>query len=241
MCATNEGDPHVLELLQIILIHLQFGFSFFLLFKVVLITFLRFFSKITKKSIIDTLREIIEVDGLAVFVVLKGMSEKDVRNIAKHPLVMVGSDDEVKSREDTNIHLRYYGTFPRFLREMVFEHKLLSLEEAIKKMTSFPANKFHLKKRGLLKEDNFADITLFDSEQLRDNATLKEPNKPSEGIIYVIVNGKIVYKNGKLIENIPGKLLESNCRYTVEIICILSVYSYCHVIGLYVSKGISTN
>jgi N-acyl-D-aspartate/D-glutamate deacylase len=167
-------------------------------------------SETIEKPIIDTLKEIIETDGIGGFVVLQGMNEKDVIEIAEHPLTMVGSDGEVKAPENDDIHPRYYGTFPRFLKKMVYEREILSLEEAIRKITCFPALKFHLKKRGLLKEDFFADITVFNPKKLNDNATLEAPNKISEGIKYVIINGDIVYENGNLNRKYPGKILRKN-------------------------------
>ncbi len=169
-------------------------------------------SKNIEKNIIETLKTIIKSDGLAGMVVLKGMNEKDVLKIAEHPLSMVGSDGEVKKREDEDIHPRYYGTFPRFLKMMVYDNNILTLEEAIRKMTSFPANKFNLKNRGLLKEGYFADITVFNPKTLKDNATLEEPNRISEGIEYVIINGKVVYEQGEARRKYPGKIIRKQLK-----------------------------
>ena len=163
-------------------------------------------------DIIDTLRDIITTEGIAILVVLKGMNEKDVLEIAQHPLSMVGSDGEVRDIEDDKIHPRYYGTYPRYLRKLVFDGNILRLEEAIRKMTSFPANKFGIKNRGLLKEGFFADITIFDPNNLKDQATLEKPNKKSEGIEFVIINGKIVLENGEMKRKYPGKVLRNNSQ-----------------------------
>ena len=169
-------------------------------------------SKNIQKNIIDTLKTIIKSDGLAGMVVLKGMNEKDVLKIAEHPLSMVGSDGEVKKREDEDIHPRYYGTFPRFLKKMVYDNNILKLEEAIRKMTSFPASKFNLKDRGLLKKGFFGDITIFNPKTLKDNATLEKPNRISEGIEYVITNGKIVYEKGETRRKYPGKIIRKQLQ-----------------------------
>ncbi|TXT64603.1 MAG: D-aminoacylase (Aspartate, glutamate ETC) [Promethearchaeota archaeon] len=164
-------------------------------------------SKENQIDILDALHEVIISEGLAILVVLKGMNEDDVQTIAKHPLSMVGSDGGVSKEEDRKIHPRYYGTYPRYLKKFVLENKILRLEDAIRKMTSFPANKFGIKDRGLLKEGFYADINIFDPKMIKDNATLQEPNKFSEGIEYVIINGKIVLNGGKIKRKYPGRVL----------------------------------
>ncbi|MBD3211154.1 MAG: amidohydrolase family protein [Candidatus Lokiarchaeota archaeon] len=160
-----------------------------------------------KIDILDAMHEVINSEGLAMLVVLECMNEDDVHTFAKHPLSMVGSDGGVSDEDNDKIHPRYYGTYPRYLKRFVFENKILRLEEAIRKMTSFPANKFGIKDRGLLKEGFYADITIFDPAKIRDNATLQKPNKFSEGIEYVIINGKIVLDNGKIKRKYPGRVL----------------------------------
>lgn len=167
-------------------------------------------SKDLQLDIIDTLYKIIDLDGLAMLVVLKCMKEDDVLTIAKHPLSMVGSDGGVSEKGDNKIHPRYYGTYPRFIKKLVFDDNILTLEHAIRKMTSFPANKFGIKNRGLIKEGFYADITIFDPNKIEDKATLEAPNKPSEGIEYVIINGKIVLEDGKIKRKYPGRVLRKN-------------------------------
>lgn len=167
-------------------------------------------SKDSQLDIISTLQKIIDSDGLAMLVVLKCMKEDDVLTIAKHPLSMVGSDGGVSEKGDNKIHPRYYGTYPRYLKKLVFDKKILRLENAIRKMTSFPANKFGIKKRGLIKKDFYADITIFDPNKIEDRATLEIPNIPSEGIEYVIINGKIVLENGNIKRKYPGRVLRKH-------------------------------
>ena len=90
-----------------------------------------------------------------------------------------------------------YGTFTQILGKYVREQKLLTLHEAIRKMTSFPAQKLGLKDRGLLRESYCADIVIFDPETITDKATYESPRLLSEGIEYVIVNGEIAYNKGE--------------------------------------------
>lgn len=132
------------------------------------------------------------------------MSEDDVTRIMRHPAVMIGSD-AIPSPGKT--HPRYYGAFPRVLGKYVREEKVLSLEEAVRKMTSFPAQKLGVFDRGILKEGMWADITVFDPDNVKDKATFLNPKQYAEGIEYVIVNGEVVVRNGKYTGSLPGKLL----------------------------------
>jgi len=141
------------------------------------------------KDIIDTICDIIQSEGISVGILLLSMSEEDVDEIARHPLTMVGSDGAVSSSENEMIHPRYYGTFTRVLGRQVREKKLITFEEAIRKMTSFPAQKFGLQDRGILREGMYADCVIFDPEKVMDRATIAEPSNLSEGVEYVIVNG----------------------------------------------------
>ena len=160
-----------------------------------------------QQDIIATLSEIIQSDGVSTYVILTSMFEDDIVEIIKHPLVMIVSDGEVVSPKNDKIHPRFYGTYPRVLGRYVREKKIISLEEAIRKMTSFPAKRFGIQDRGILKEGNVADIVIFDPDKIIDRATMKEPNKLSEGIEYVIVNGKLVFDHGKFKRKYPGQIL----------------------------------
>jgi N-acyl-D-amino-acid deacylase len=104
-------------------------------------------------------------------------------------------------------HPRTYGTFPRILSEYVRKTKLLTLEEAIRKMTSFPAQKLRLNDRGLIRKGMCADITVFDPEKIADKATYAKPYQYPIGIKYVIVNGKLVIADGKHTRQLPGRAL----------------------------------
>ena len=144
-------------------------------------------------------------------VMLQRMSEDDVRKVICHNAVMVGSDgnslapygDMGKGKP----HPRSYGTYPRILAKFVREDKVLTLQEAIRKMTSFPAQKLGLRDRGILKEGMCADIVLFDLAAIQDKATFTDPHQYPSGIEYVIVNGEVVVDEGEHIGTLAGKVL----------------------------------
>jgi N-acyl-D-amino-acid deacylase len=105
-------------------------------------------------------------------------------------------------------HPRAYGTNARVLGKYVREEKIISLEDAIRKMTSFPAQKFRLNDRGMLKEGMSADIVIFDEKNVGDKSTFTKPHAYSTGILYVLVNGKITLKQGKHTGEKFGKVLK---------------------------------
>ncbi|MDA9588189.1 amidohydrolase family protein [Flavobacteriaceae bacterium] len=111
---------------------------------------------------------------------------------------------------DGHPHPRWYGTFPRVLGHYVRERKVLSLNEAIYKMTYLPAQAMGLKKRGLIQEGYKADLTLFDPETIIDKATFEKPHQYSEGIQYVIVNGQLTVDQGIFKPTKSGVVLKKN-------------------------------
>ena len=100
-----------------------------------------------------------------------------------------------------------YGAFPRFLKEFVQSKRMMSLPEAIRKVSGFPAQILGLKDRGFLKEGYWADVVLFDAERVADRSTYEEPERYPAGIPYVFVNGKLVVERGKTTGNLPGRAL----------------------------------
>jgi len=134
-------------------------------------------------------------------VVCHSMKEADIKVFYQRPWVMVSSDGGIGSR-----HPRGAGTFPRVLGRFVRESKWLALPEAIRKMTSFPAARFELKDRGLIRPGFKADLVLFDPNRIVDRATFQEPQLISAGVERVFVNGVEVW-NGKTTGNRPGKAL----------------------------------
>ncbi|MEW6455461.1 MAG: D-aminoacylase [Acidobacteriota bacterium] len=135
------------------------------------------------------------------------MDEKDVEEIMKLPFNMIGSDGGVIKYGEGFPHPRSYGTFPRILSKYVREKNMIELEDAIRKMTSLPAQTLRLEKRGMIKEGYFADIVIFDPERIKDRADFSSPHRYPEGIKYVFVNGEIVAENGNHTRKFPGMIL----------------------------------
>ncbi len=149
----------------------------------------------------------LEIDGNARVNSFQ-MDEADVRTVMANPLICFGSDGRAESpKAGGKPHPRYYGTFPRVLGKYVREEKLLTLEEAVRKMTSFPAGKIGITDRGLIKEGFQADITVFDPDKIIDKATFEVPQQYPVGISYVIVNGEVVVEKGKHTGKKPGRVL----------------------------------
>lgn len=122
--------------------------------------------------------------------IFHAMDEADVVNIMKHPQTMIASDGRLVKLNDGHPHPRWYGTFPRVLGRYVRENNVLSLAEALHKMTFLPAQAIGLKDRGFIAEGYKADITIFDPKKIIDKASFEKPHQYSEGIEYVIINGK---------------------------------------------------
>ncbi len=140
-----------------------------------------------------------------------GMSEPDVALALQQPWVSVDNDSSGTSPEgilgEEHPHPRAYGTFPRILRKYVREEKKLTLEEAIRKFSALPAQRMRLTDRGVLKKGMWADVVVFDPKTVHDVATFDDPNRLSEGMEYVLVNGVPVIENGKMTGALAGKVL----------------------------------
>ena len=139
------------------------------------------------------------------------MAEEDVMTFLRQPRAMIGSDAMSLSTEGIlsfgKPHPRAFGTPTRLLGRYVREKKVLSFEEAIKKMTSLPARRLGLNSRGLIKEDYYADIVIFNPDTVQDKATYVDPKQHSQGIETVIVNGQVVLENGSQKEVYVGRIL----------------------------------
>lgn len=142
------------------------------------------------------------------------MDEKDIETIMRHPITMVGSDGVAVADEGLlaklRFHPRSYGTFPRVLGRYVRERGILTLEEAVRKMTSAPARRLGLHNRGLLREGMRADITVFNPDRVTDRATFHEPQRYPEGIEHVLVNGEFVIMQACCTGRLPGEVLLKN-------------------------------
>ena len=120
---------------------------------------------------------------------------------------MVASDGQVVVFGRASPHPRSYGTFARVLGHYVRERKTISLEEAVRKMSSFPAQRLGLSDRGVLRPGLKADIAVFDPARVRDLATFEKPHQYAEGMSLVVVNGQIVLENASITAARPGRVL----------------------------------
>jgi dihydroorotase/N-acyl-D-amino-acid deacylase len=164
-----------------------------------------------KMDPIDALCEIVIRDHAYTGVAVFAMSEPDVALAVQQPWVAFNNDSQGTAPTgllgQEHPHPRAYGTFPRVLRKYVREDKLITLEDAIRKMSALPAQKLRLADRGVLKAGMWADMVVFDPATITDKATFAEPNQLSVGMDYVLVNGVPVIAGGKATGARPGKVL----------------------------------
>ena len=139
--------------------------------------------------------------------IFHAMSDDDVQRILAHPVTMIASDGEVPVFGRANPHPRSYGTFARVLGIYVRDKKTLTLEEAVRKMTSFPAARLKLTDRGILRPGMKGDIVIFDPATVRDTATFEKPHAYAEGFSHVLVNGQVVFEKGQMTAARPGRAL----------------------------------
>ena len=142
----------------------------------------------------ETIIQMMELGGAQM--VYHGMGEKDVANIMRYPFNMAASDAGIAQVGVSRPHPRASGTNARVLGKYVREDKVITLEEAIRRMTSLPADKFNLKERGLIKENYIADIVVFNEKEVGDQASFENPHQFSKGFHYVLVNGALTIDNG---------------------------------------------
>ena len=125
---------------------------------------------------------------------------------------MIGSDGEVPIFGQASPHPRSYGTFVRVLGRYVRDLKTITLEEAVRKMSAFPAQRIGLADRGVLREGMKADIAVFDPATVRDMATFEQPHQYAEGVTQVIVNGQVAFDAGRMTDVRPGRILYGPAR-----------------------------
>ena len=160
---------------------------------------------------IDAICDFLIKDHAATGVAVFGMSEPDVQLILRQPWISVDNDapgaatDGVLGSEHP--HPRAYGTFPRILRKYVRDEHVLTLPDAIRKFTSLAAQRVHLTDRGVLKRGMWADVVVFDAQEIHDVATYEDPNQLSVGMRYVLVNGVPVIEDGKMTGALPGRVI----------------------------------
>ncbi|HUF75992.1 MAG TPA: D-aminoacylase [Longimicrobiales bacterium] len=177
-----------------------------------------------------TLRDVIEMRGLeqslqgaaeaAFWLTEQGgcggifhaIGEDDLLRIMRHPATMIASDGGVIIHGQARPHPRSYGTFARVLSHYVRERGVLTREEAVRKMTSLPAQRLGLQERGLLRPGMVADLVVLDPPRVRDPATFAEPHQYAEGVSLVVVSGEIVLEEGRITDARPGRVLYGSAR-----------------------------
>jgi dihydroorotase/N-acyl-D-amino-acid deacylase len=139
--------------------------------------------------------------------VFHAIGEEDVQRVMAHPATMIASDGQVVVFGMGVPHPRSYGTFARVLGVYVREKGVITLEDAVRKMTSFPASRLGLPDRGVLRAGMKADIAVFDPARVKDMATFDKPHQYAAGFAYVIVNGQIAYEGGAMTAARPGRVI----------------------------------
>jgi N-acyl-D-amino-acid deacylase len=156
---------------------------------------------------------LLEANGIVPVISFYGW-DKDVREIMTHRVMMVGSDGSSLSTKGIlgqgKPHPRSYGTFPRFFGKYVIQEKIMSIEDGIRRMTSNPATRMGLKRRGLLKDNMFADVLVINTSDFIDIATFSNPHQYPKGIVYAFVNGTLTVENDDFTGNLGGKVLRHN-------------------------------
>ena len=151
-----------------------------------------------------------DAQGVASMILFQ-LDEADLRRALAHPHVMIGSDGSALATSGEmsagKPHPRSYGTFPRVLGEYAREQRVLSLPEAIHKMTGLPARRLGLRDRGVIRVGARADLVIFDAKRIADRATYEDPHRYPVGVEHVVVNGSIVVKDGDHTGSLPGRVL----------------------------------
>ena len=168
-------------------------------------------AKMRGKDPAETAMDLVIEDDSCVGTVYFLMSEENVKKQIALPWIAFNSDAESSAPEGvflkSNPHPRAYGNFARLLGKYVRDEKVIPLEEAIRRLTSFPASNLGIKQRGLLKKGYFADIVIFDPETIQDNATYEKPHQYATGVRQVFVNGTQVLKDGQHTGAKPGRVV----------------------------------
>lgn len=166
---------------------------------------LREVAKLRGQPVFDATLDILVEEELAVLAIAHLMRERDVRTVMRHPQTMFGSDG-FHVREGKP-HPRLYGTYPRILEHYVRDENVLGLEDAVRRMTSLPARKLGLARRGTLAAGYAADVVVFDPAGVHDNATFRDPRRAPDGILHVFVNGAWTVKDGQHTGARGGRVL----------------------------------
>ncbi|WP_339714883.1 D-aminoacylase [Cyclobacterium amurskyense] len=169
-------------------------------------------AEMRNSSPIETAMDLVIQDGSRVGTVYFLMSEENVKKQIQLPYMSFGSDAASYAPEGvflrSSSHPRAFGNFSRLLGKYVREEKVISLEEAIYKLTTLPATNLKIKKRGALKEGFYADLAIFDPNEIQDHATFDKPMQYSTGMVHVFVNGTQVLNNGEHTGALPGRMVK---------------------------------
>jgi N-acyl-D-amino-acid deacylase len=170
-------------------------------------------SRLHGKNADETMLDLIVSDKSAIPAIFFLISEDNVKRMLQLPYVSIGSDAGslalTKEFMDSGTHPRAYGNFARLLGKYVREEKLMTIEEAVRRMTSLPASRLHLSKRGKLVAGNYADVVVFDPATITDPATFENPHQYAVGIVHVIVNGVQVLREGEHTGAFPGRSIRN--------------------------------
>ncbi len=168
-------------------------------------------SEMRGKSEIDTMFDLVVEDDTRVGTVFFNMTEENLIKQLQRPWVCLGSDADSLAPEGvflkSGVHPRAYGNFARFLGKYVRDEKLIPLEEAIRRLTSLPANTLRIEKRGRLTPGYFGDVVVFDPQKIQDHATYANPHQYSTGVVHVFVNGQQVLQDGEHTGATPGRIV----------------------------------
>lgn len=162
-------------------------------------------SDMLDESPIDAALSLIKVQNPRI--VSFNMHDDDVERFMQQSWTMTSSDGGLVEMGDGVVHPRNYGSFPRKIYQYVQQQQVIELPFAIRSMTSLPASVFGMHDRGLIRAGQIADITIFNPETIRDNATYSDPHQLSQGVEYVIINGKFAVKSGEYQDELTGKVL----------------------------------
>jgi N-acyl-D-amino-acid deacylase len=151
---------------------------------------------------VDTICDLLLLEDLGVSQVTSGPWSATLPDFVRHPIGMVGTDSTFIGAKPSP---RTYGSYPRILGQFVRDEALLSLEEAVRKMTGAAAARLNLTQRGTIRDGNFADLVVFDPTTIANNATYDEPRRFPTGIDHVVVNGTLVVEGGAHTGATPGR------------------------------------
>jgi N-acyl-D-amino-acid deacylase len=158
----------------------------------------------------DAAFDLVEQGQSRVLAVYHMMSEGDIDTALRFPWTSIGSDagsSRVAGGPADLAHPRAYGNFPRVIAHFVRDEHVLTLEDAIRKMTGWPAERMRLAGRGLIRDGQWADVTIFDYDKIQDRSTYENPSVYPDGIDYVLVNGTVVVDQAKHTGAKPGAVL----------------------------------